>query len=291
MSRVGFCGLGVMGGPMARHLLEAGHDVAVHNRTASRALEWVASNGGRAFPSPAEVAAESQIVFLCVGNDDDVRQVILGDHGVLDGAHHGLIVVDHTTTSAELALDMSRSCAAHGVTYVDAPVSGGQAGAENGTLTVMCGADDGAAYENVAGVVAAYSRSCVRLGGTGAGQLAKMANQICIAGLVQALSEGIAFASNAGLDPHAVLDVISKGAAQSWQMENRGHTMVDGRFDFGFAVEWMVKDLTYVVEEARSNGSSVPVTEQVLGYYRELLQAGKGRYDTSSLVTRLPRRG
>ena len=290
MARVGFCGLGVMGAPMARHLAAAGHEVSVYNRTAAKALEWVAANGGQAFPTPAEVATASDIVFLCVGNDDDVRQVMLGDSGVLDGAHQGLVVVDHTTTSAGLATDMAASCAAHGVPFVDAPVSGGQAGAENGVLTVMCGSDDAGAFESVAPVIAAYSRSCVLLGGTGAGQMAKMVNQICIAGLVQALSEGIAFATNAGLDPHAVLDVISKGAAQSWQMENRGHTMADGKFDFGFAVEWMVKDLTYVVEEARSNGSRVPVTEQVLGYYRELVEAGRGRYDTSSLITRLPRR-
>ena len=289
MARVGFCGLGVMGVPMARHLATSGHDVSVYNRTGSRALEWVSANGGRAFPTPAEVAAESDYVFLCVGNDDDVRQVILGDGGVLDGAHPGLVLVDHTTTSAELARDMAVSCAAHDVVFIDAPVSGGQAGAENGTLIVMCGADDQQSFDTMAAVAAAYSRSCVRLGGTGAGQLAKMVNQICIAGLVQALSEGLAFASNAGLDAHAVLDVISKGAAQSWQMDNRGHTMVDGRFDFGFAVEWMVKDLTYVVEEAHSNGSRVPVAEQVLGYYRELLDMGRGRWDTSSLVTRLPR--
>ncbi len=289
MARVGFCGLGVMGAPMAGHLVSAGHEVTVYNRTSARALEWVAAHGGSAVPTPAEVAAASDIVFVCVGNDDDVRQVILGDGGVLDGAREGLIVVDHTTTSAELAADMATSCAVHGVAFVDAPVSGGQSGAENGVLTVMCGADDEAAYADAAVVIEAYSRSCVRLGGSGAGQLAKMVNQICIAGLVQALSEGVAFASNAGLDPHAVLDVISKGAAQSWQMENRGHTMVDGRFDFGFAVEWMVKDLTYAVAEARSNGSRVPVTEQVLGFYQDLMERGRGRLDTSSLVTRLPR--
>ena len=289
MARLGYCGLGVMGAPMAGHLAAAGHNVVVYNRTGSRALEWVAANGGRACPTPAEVAAESDIVFLCVGNDDDVREVMLGDNGILDGAHEGLIVVDHTTTSAELAADMARSCEAHGTVFIDAPVSGGQAGAENGVLTVMCGADDGNAFDAVAAVVAAYSRSCVRLGRTGSGQLAKMVNQICIAGLVQALSEGVAFAQNAGLDAHAVFDVISKGAAQSWQMENRAHTMIDGKFDFGFAVEWMVKDLTYAIEEAHSNGSRVPVTEQVLGYYRELMDAGRNRYDTSSLVTRLPR--
>jgi 3-hydroxyisobutyrate dehydrogenase len=289
VARVGFCGLGVMGAPMARHLAAAGHDVTVYNRTSSRALEWVAANGGRAVPTPAEVAAASDVVFLCVGNDDDVRQVILGDGGVLDGAHEGLVVVDHTTTSAELAVDMATSCEVHGVVFVDAPVSGGQSGAENGVLTVMCGAANEESLAAVRPLVGAYSRSFVRLGGPGAGQLAKMVNQICIAGLVQALSEGIAFASNAGLDPHAVIDVISKGAAQSWQMDNRARTMIDGEFDFGFAVEWMVKDLTYAVAEARSNGSRVPVTEQVLGYYRELMERGRGRADTSSLVTRLPR--
>jgi 3-hydroxyisobutyrate dehydrogenase-like beta-hydroxyacid dehydrogenase len=274
---------------MAGHLAAAGHEVTVYNRTSAKALEWVAAHGGSAAPTPAEVAAVSDVVFLCVGNDDDVRQVILGDGGVLDGAHEGLVVVDHTTTSAELATDMATSCAVHGVAFVDAPVSGGQSGAENGVLTVMCGSADEAVFASVEGIIAAYSRACVRLGGSGAGQLAKMVNQICIAGLVQALSEGVAFASNAGLDPHAVIDVISKGAAQSWQMENRAHTMVDGRFDFGFAVEWMVKDLTYAVAEARSNGSQVPVTEQVLGYYGELMERGRGRLDTSSLVTRLPR--
>ena len=289
MARLGFCGLGVMGAPMARHLAAAGHEVTVYNRTGAKALEWVAATGGRACPSPAEVAAASDVVFLCVGNDDDVRAVMLGDNGILDGAHDGLVVVDHTTTSAELAVDMAMSCEAHGISFIDAPVSGGQAGAENGVLTVMCGADSEGVFGSVAPFIAAYSRSCVRLGGVGSGQLAKMVNQICIAGLVQALSEGVAFAQNAGLDAHAVIDVISKGAAQSWQMENRAHTMIDGKFDFGFAVEWMVKDLTYAIAEARSNGSRVPVTEQVLGYYRELMEAGRGRYDTSSLVTRLPR--
>ena len=289
MARLGFCGLGVMGAPMARHLAAAGHEVTVYNRTGAKALEWVAATGGRACPSPAEVAAASDVVFLCVGNDDDVRSVMLGDGGILDGAHDGLVVVDHTTTSAELAVDMAKSCEAHGISFIDAPVSGGQAGAENGVLTIMCGADSEDIFGSVAAYMSAYSRSCVRLGGVGSGQLAKMVNQICIAGLVQALSEGVAFAQNAGLDAHAVIDVISKGAAQSWQMENRAHTMIDGKFDFGFAVEWMVKDLTYAIAEARSNGSRVPVTEQVLGYYRDLMDAGRARYDTSSLVTRLPR--
>ena len=287
MARVGFCGLGVMGAPMAGHLASAGHSVSVYNRTPSRALEWVAAHGHQAFPTPAEVAAGSDVVFLCVGNDDDVRQVILGENGILDGAHDGLIVVDHTTTSATLARDMYESCAAHGVVFLDAPVSGGQAGAQGGTLTVMCGSVSVDEFTAVATIIAAYSRSCVRLGGIGSGQLTKMVNQICIAGLVQALSEGVAFAEHAGLDAHAVIDVISQGAAQSWQMQNRGHTMVDGQFDFGFAVEWMVKDLKYVVEEARRNGSTIPVTQTVLGFYEELVQDGDGRKDTSSLIRRL----
>lgn len=287
MARVGFCGLGVMGAPMAGHLASAGHSVSVYNRTPSRALEWVAAHGHQAFPTPAEVAGESDVVFLCVGNDDDVRQVMLGENGILDGAHDGLIVVDHTTTSATLARDMYESCAAHGVVFLDAPVSGGQAGAQGGTLTVMCGSVSVDEFTAVATIISAYSRSCVRLGGIGSGQLTKMVNQICIAGLVQALSEGLAFAEHAGLDAHAVIDVISQGAAQSWQMQNRGHTMVDGQFDFGFAVEWMVKDLKYVVEEARRNGSTIPVTQTVLGFYEELVQDGDGRKDTSSLIRRL----
>lgn len=287
MARVGFCGLGVMGAPMAGHLASAGHSVSVYNRTPSRALEWVAAHGHQAFPTPAEVAGESDVVFLCVGNDDDVRQVMLGENGILDGAHDGLIVVDHTTTSATLARDMYESCAAHGVVFLDAPVSGGQAGAQGGTLTVMCGSVSVDEFTAVATIIEAYSRSCVRLGGIGSGQLTKMVNQICIAGLVQALSEGLAFAEHAGLDAHAVIDVISQGAAQSWQMQNRGHTMVDGQFDFGFAVEWMVKDLKYVVEEARRNGSTIPVTQTVLGFYEELVQDGDARKDTSSLIRRL----
>lgn len=289
MARVGFCGLGVMGFPMAGHLAAAGHDVSVYNRTAARATEWTSRHTGVAHASPADAARGCEFVFVCVGNDDDVRQVVAGPNGVLEGLAPGSVVVDHTTTSAELAREMSSTCAVRGVLFVDAPVSGGQAGAENGQLTVMCGTDDGTAFERAAPVIDAYSRSCVRLGEAGAGQLAKMVNQVCIAGLVQALSEGIAFASNAGLDSHAVLDVISKGAAQSWQMENRGHTMADGKFDFGFAVEWMVKDLGFVVDEARRNGSAVPVTEIVLGYYRELMASGSSRLDTSSLITRLPR--
>lgn len=288
MTRVGFCGLGVMGYPMAGHLASAGHSVSVYNRTTSRADAWVAEYSGTALPTPRDVAANSDIVMLCVGNDSDVRAVVMGPNGVLAGAHSGLIVVDHTTTSAELAREISAACAAAGVGFVDAPVSGGQAGAINGALTVMCGADSETVFADVAVVVAAYSRSCVRLGNAGSGQLAKMVNQICIAGVVQGLAEGLAFATKAGLDAHAVLDVISKGAAQSWQMENRGHTMVDDSFDFGFAVEWMIKDLGFCVEEAQRNGAELPVADLVLGFFRELYADGAGRLDTSSLIRRLP---
>ena len=288
MTRVGFCGLGVMGYPMAGHLSSAGHSVSVYNRTSARADAWVADYSGTALPTPRDVAANSDIVMLCVGNDADVRAVVMGPDGVLAGAHSGLIVVDHTTTSAELAREISAACAAAGVGFVDAPVSGGQAGAINGALTVMCGADSETVFADVAVVAAAYSRSCVRLGNAGSGQLAKMVNQICIAGVVQGLAEGLAFATKAGLDAHAVLDVISKGAAQSWQMENRGHTMVDDSFDFGFAVEWMIKDLGFCVEEAQRNGAELPVADLVLGFYRELYADGAGRLDTSSLIRRLP---
>jgi 3-hydroxyisobutyrate dehydrogenase len=287
MTRVGFCGLGVMGYPMAGHLASAGHSVSVYNRTSSRSDAWVAEYSGTALPTPRDVAANSDIVMLCVGNDADVRAVVLGPDGVLAGAHSGLIVVDHTTTSAELAREISAACAAVGVGFVDAPVSGGQAGAINGALTVMCGADSEEVFADVAVVAALYSRSCVRLGNAGSGQLAKMVNQICIAGVVQGLAEGLAFATKAGLDAHAVIDVISKGAAQSWQMENRGHTMVDDSFDFGFAVEWMIKDLGFCVEEAQRNGAELPVADLVLGFYRELYTDGAGRLDTSSLIRRL----
>ena len=288
MTRVGFCGLGVMGYPMAGHLSSAGHSVSVYNRTSSRADAWVTEYSGTALPTPRDVAANSDIVMLCVGNDSDVRAVVMGPDGVLAGAHSGLIVVDHTTTSAELAREISAACAAAGVGFVDAPVSGGQAGAINGALTVMCGADSETVFADAVVVAAVYSRSCVRLGNAGSGQLAKMVNQICIAGVVQGLAEGLAFATKAGLDAHAVLDVISKGAAQSWQMENRGHTMVDDSFDFGFAVEWMIKDLGFCVEEAQRNGAELPAADLVLGFYRELYADGAGRLDTSSLIRRLP---
>ncbi len=287
MARVGFCGLGVMGYPMAGHLASAGHTVAVFNRTVATAEKWATEFSGTMCASPRDVASTSDIVMLCVGNDDDVRSVVYGDHGILAGVRSGAIVVDHTTTSAELANEVSAACEQRDAFFIDAPVSGGQAGAQNGVLTVMCGSNSGEAFDVFAPIADAYSRSCVRLGNAGSGQLAKMVNQICIAGIVQGLSEGIAFAQHAGLNAHEVIDVISKGAAQSWQMENRGHTMIDDKFDFGFAVEWMVKDLQFCVEEAQRNGSQLPVAHTVLGYYRELMTNGHGRLDTSSLVKRL----
>jgi len=285
--RLGFCGLGAMGYPMAGHLVTAGHSVVVFNRSSSKSVAWVSEYSGESAATPREVAAASDMVMLCVGNDNDVRSVVFGDNGILAGAHVGLIVVDHTTTSAELAREVSAACAEVGVGFVDAPVSGGQAGAVNGVLTVMCGSDLDSVYLAFEQVAQAYSRACVRLGNAGSGQLAKMVNQICIAGIVQGLSEGIAFAQHAGLDAHEVIDVISKGAAQSWQMENRAHTMIDGKFDFGFAVEWMVKDLSYCIEEAQRNGSSLLVADIVLSYYKELVADGDARLDTSSLVKRL----
>ena len=287
MTRLGFCGLGVMGFPMAGHLARTGHAVSVFNRTASKAEAWVAAYQGASYATPREVAVASDVVMLCVGNDDDVRSVMLGADGVLAGAHDGMIVVDHTTTSAELAREISAACIAAGIGFVDAPVSGGQAGAENGVLTVMCGSDSEASYAEFAAVASAYSRACVLLGNAGSGQLAKMVNQLCIAGIVQGLSEALAFAQHAGLDAHAAVDVISKGAAQSWQMENRGHTMIDDKFDFGFAVEWMVKDLGFCIDEAKRNGSQLPVADLVLGYYKELAANGNARSDTSSLIRRL----
>lgn len=287
MTRLGFCGLGVMGFPMAGHLARTGHAVSVFNRTASKAEAWVAEYQGASYATPREVAVASDVVMLCVGNDDDVRSVMLGADGVLAGAHDGMIVVDHTTTSAELAREISAACIAAGIGFVDAPVSGGQAGAENGVLTVMCGSDSEASYAEFAAVASAYSRACVLLGNAGSGQLAKMVNQLCIAGIVQGLSEALAFAQHAGLDAHAVVDVISKGAAQSWQMENRGHTMIDDKFDFGFAVEWMVKDLGFCIDEAKRNDSQLPVADLVLGYYKELAANGNARSDTSSLIRRL----
>lgn len=284
MVNVGFVGLGAMGAPMARHLAKAGHNVTVYNRNSGKAQAWVAAYGGTQASSPMAVAEASHVVFVCVGNDNDVRSVVLGDNGVLAGMKSGTVLVDHTTASATLARELSVACASIGVGFVDAPVSGGQAGAENGQLTVMCGSDDIAVYEEVEPVIAAYSRMCKRLGDAGAGQLAKMVNQICIAGVAQGLSEALNFAMLAGLNPDEVVDVISKGAAQSWQMDNRAKTMVRGEFDFGFAVEWMRKDLAICIDEAKRNGARLPMTELVDSFYGQVEAMGGRRWDTSSLI-------
>ena len=278
---VAFLGLGVMGYPMAGHLARAGHDVTVYNRTSAKAAEWVQECGGKAAATPREAAAGADIVFCCVGNDDDLRSVVLGPDGAFAGMQPGSLFVDHTTASAEVARELHAAAAEKGLHFMDAPVSGGQAGAQNGMLTVMCGAD------RAQPVIAAFAKACSRMGEVGAGQLAKMVNQICIAGLVQGLSEAIAFGQKAGLDMPVVLDAISKGAAQSWQMENRGKTMVEGKFDFGFAVDWMRKDLGLVLDEARRNGARLPVTALVDQFYADVQQSGGNRWDTSSLITRL----
>jgi len=284
--RVAFLGLGVMGLPMAGHLALAGHQVTVYNRSPAKSLAWGAEFKGASAPTPREAAAGCDIVFCCVGNDDDLRAVVLGRDGALAGMKPGAIFVDHTTASADVARELCAAAQALGVAFVDAPVSGGQAGAQNGLLTVMCGGD-ATAFETMRPVAMAYSRAATLLGDSGAGQLAKMVNQICIAGLVQGLSEASAFGQRAGLDMHQVLDVIGKGAAQSWQMDNRGKTMVDDRFEFGFAVDWMRKDLGLVMEEARRNGARLPVTALVDQFYADIQQMDGGRWDTSSLIRRL----
>jgi len=285
---VAFLGLGVMGGPMAGHLAKAGHSVTVYNRTAAKAQAWADEFGppGRHAATPREAVAGADIVFSCVGNDDDLRSVVLGDDGAFAGMKKGAVLVDHTTASADVARELSRAAQALGLHFIDAPVSGGQAGAQNGALTVMCGGD-AAVFERIKPVAMAFSRAVTLLGESGAGQLAKMVNQIAIAGLVQGLSEAIAFGQRAGLDMEAVLGVISKGAAQSWQMENRGKTMIEGKFDYGFAVDWMRKDLGLVLDEAKRNGARVPVTALVDQFYADVQQAGGRRWDTSSLITRL----
>ena len=289
MTTVAFCGLGVMGAPMAAHLARAGHSVTVYNRTPTTALAWVADHGGRAAPTPVEAVEGAEFVMVCVGNDDDVRQVVLGEQGALRGMAAGSVLVDHTTASADLAREVAVDCAAVGVGFVDAPVSGGQAGAQNGQLTVMCGADDLLAFDRARDVIAAYSRACERLGPAGSGQLTKMVNQICIAGLVQGLAEGVAFAQRAGLDVDQVVEVIGQGAAQSWQMDHRASTMARGEFDFGFAVEWMRKDLGICLNEARRNGAQLPVAALVDQFYAQVIAAGGRRWDTSSLVHLLQR--
>ncbi len=286
MAKTAFLGLGVMGFPMAGHLAARGHEVTVYNRTAAKAAQWAERHGGKTAATPAEAVAGARIVFACVGDDPDVREVALGARGAMDAMEKGAIFVDHTTASAGLARELAAAAAARGLGFIDAPVSGGQAGAENGVLTVMCGGDP-AHYAEVEPVIAAYARMQRLLGPAGSGQLAKMVNQICIAGLVQGLSEGIDFGLRSGLDMNAVLEVISKGAAQSWQMENRGRTMVEGKFEFGFAVDWMRKDLRICLEEAASNGAALDVTRTVRGFYGEVSAMGGGRWDTSSLVQRL----
>jgi 3-hydroxyisobutyrate dehydrogenase len=280
---VAFLGLGVMGYPMAGHLARAGHRVTVYNRSADKAQRWVAAYGGKRAASPAEAATGAELVMMCVGNDDDVRAVATGAHGALAGMAKGAILIDHTTASAEVAREVHAAAAARGIGFLDAPVSGGQAGAENGKLTIMVGGD-AATFARAEAAMAHYARAVTLLGDPGSGQLTKMVNQICIAGLVEALAEGIAFAERAGLDAERVLDVIGKGAAQSWQMENRGKTMVADKFDFGFAVDWMRKDLGICLDEARRNGAALPVTAVVDQLYSRVQARGGGRWDTSSLI-------
>ena len=283
---VAFLGLGVMGHPMAGHLARAGHRTTVYNRTAAKSAAWAAEYGGCHAPTPREAAQGADIVFACVGNDDDLRSVVLGADGAFAGMKPGAIFVDHTTASAEVARELGAEADQRGLKFIDAPVSGGNLGAINGALTVMCGGD-AAAFETMKPVAMAFSKAVTLLGPHGAGQLAKMVNQIAIAGLVQGLSEAIAFGEKAGLDMKAVLGVIGKGAAQSWQMDNRGPTMVDGKFDFGFAIDWMRKDLGLCLEEARRNGARLPVTALVDQFYADLQAQGGNRLDTSSLIKRL----
>jgi 3-hydroxyisobutyrate dehydrogenase len=285
-TRVAFLGLGVMGFPMAGHLAKAGHTVTVYNRSAEKAKAWVAEFGGASSATPAEAAKNADIVFCCVGNDDDLRSVVLGPQGAFAGMAKGSLFVDHTTASAEVARELAGQAKGLGLSFIDAPVSGGQAGAVNGLLTVMVGGSQ-SDFDRARPVAMAFSRAFTRIGEAGAGQLAKMVNQICIAGLVQGLSEGVAFGMKAGLDMKLVLEVIGKGAAQSWQMDNRGTTMVDGKFDFGFAVDWMRKDLGLCMDEARRNGALLPATALVDQFYAEVQTKGGRRWDTSSLITRL----
>jgi len=285
--KVAFLGLGVMGYPMAGHLVnKGGHEVAVFNRTFAKAEKWASEFGGSAHQTPREAAEGADIVCMCVGNDDDVRSVTYGDDGVLAGMKSGAILIDHTTASAEVAREVGAAAKEKGFGYLDAPVSGGQAGAENGVLTIMIGGDQ-ASYDAAQSILESYAKMHKLLGDVGSGQLAKMVNQICIAGLVQGLSEGIAFGMQAGLDMKAVLDVISKGAAGSWQMDNRGETMVDDKFDFGFAVDWMRKDLGISLDEAKRNGARLPATALVDQFYADVQKMGGGRWDTSSLIRRI----
>jgi 3-hydroxyisobutyrate dehydrogenase len=287
MAKVAFLGLGVMGYPMAGHLkTKGGHEVTVYNRTTAKADQWVKQFGGKSASTPAEAAKGQDFVMACVGNDDDLREITLGNAGAFSGMRQGAVFVDHTTASAEIARELH--AAAKGFGFIDAPVSGGQAGAENGVLTVMCGGDE-LPYAQAEKIIAAYARTCTLMGPPGSGQLAKMVNQICIAGLVEGLSEGLHFAKRAGLDIEKLIATISKGAAQSWQMENRYKTMAAGKFDFGFAVDWMRKDLAICLAEARRNGAHLPVTALVDQFYSEVQKMGGKRWDTSSLIARLDR--
>jgi 3-hydroxyisobutyrate dehydrogenase len=287
MAKVAFIGLGVMGYPMAGHLkARGGHDVTVYNRTAAKAEQWAAAFGGRTAATPAEAAKGQDFVFACVGNDDDLRSVTTGENGAFETIAPGSIFIDNTTASAAVARELYAAAAAKGAHFIDAPVSGGQAGAENGVLTVMCGGDAGA-FDKARPVIDAYARMVGLMGPAGAGQLTKMINQICIAGLVQGLAEGIHFGKKAGLDIEKVIEVISKGAAGSWQMENRHKTMNEGKYDFGFAVDWMRKDLDIVLAEARRNGAKLPVTALVDQFYGDIQAVGGNRWDTSSLLARL----
>jgi len=289
MAKVAFVGLGVMGYPMAGHLRsKGGHDVTVYNRTAAKAEKWVAQFGGRSAPSPRAAAESQDFIMACVGNDNDLREVMLGEAGVFAGARKGAIVVDHTTASAEIARELHHEAKMRGFDFIDAPVSGGQAGAENGVLTVMCGGDADP-FARAETVIAAYAGACNLMGRPGSGQLAKMVNQICIAGVVQGLAEALHFAQKAELDIEKLVATISKGAAQSWQMENRYKTMVAGKFDFGFAVDWMRKDLAICLAEARRNGASLPLTGLVDQFYAQVQKMGGRRWDTSSLIALLQR--
>ena len=280
---VAFIGLGVMGAPMAGHLARAGHEMTVYNRTRSKADAWVAQHGGRAAATPREAAKGAAIVFSCVGNDDDVRAITVGAGGAFDGMQRGAIFVDHTTASAAVAVDLDKIARERGLAFLDAPVSGGQSGAEQGILTVMVGGD-AAAFAQAQPVIAHYARAVTHMGPAGAGQKTKMVNQICVAAVVEGLAEGLAFARRAGLDAKRVISVISKGAATSWQMENRGESMVDGKFDFGFAVDLMRKDLRIALDEARANGAELPATALIDQFYAKLQAGGHGRLDTSSLI-------
>ncbi|MDJ0947010.1 MAG: NAD(P)-dependent oxidoreductase [Kiloniellales bacterium] len=283
MAKTAFIGLGVMGYPMAGHLKAGGHEVTVYNRTAAKAERWAVDHGGSFAPTPREAAEGAEVVFTCVGNDDDLRAVVLGEDGAFAGMERGAVFVDHTTASAEVARELGALGAERGIGVIDAPVSGGQAGAENGALTVMCGGE-AAVFDKAAPVIECFARACILMGPAGAGQLTKMVNQVCIAGLLQGLSEGMNFGRKAGLDMDKVIEVISQGAAQSWQMDNRAATMCAGKFDFGFAVDWMRKDLGIALAEAKGNGARLPVTALVDQFYAQVQARGGRRWDTSSLI-------